>query len=196
MLNEIEIEVVFKNLTGNDIDRKRLAINKIYEAFHPTMFRKLRYKFQDLSENEAQDIIQDAFIKITTSNALPREAKALVSWVFEVVEKTALDLFKKAYKRLEIPLPVDGTEGNEGSTFHYNVTEYIDTEDCVSKGIFSFSKQFPVYAAALSMSLAKQSIADIAIMLNRTEGATKVFLMECRKKSMPYLKHCFEQLGE
>jgi DNA-directed RNA polymerase specialized sigma24 family protein len=195
MLNQIEIEAVYINLVGSDVARKRLAINKIYEAFQPNMFTKLRYKYQDLSENEAQDIVQDAFIKIATSNSLPKKPEALVSWVLEVVDNTALDLFKKAYKRYEIPLPEDENEGDHGTSFHFNTERYEDTEDCVSKGVLSFSKKFPLHAAALSMSLAKKSTIDISQMLKRTENATWTFLHEGKKKVAPYLKHCFEALN-
>jgi DNA-directed RNA polymerase specialized sigma24 family protein len=196
MLSQHDKEVIFHKFMNGSVKEKNIAIQLIYEEFQPVMFKKLRYKYQDLSVSEAQDIVQDAFIKLATTTSKPRSAESLCSWVITITENTALDLFKKAYKKNEIPLPEEvDIEDDENDTLNLVELSWIsefDIQDCVSKGIYIFSKKFSHNAAVISMSLDSMSISQIAEVISRTEGATKQFIYESKKKLAPYIEHCLE----
>lgn len=191
MLTEIELESIFDRLVMGNPFKKNSAIQEIYEEFQPIMYKKLRRKFQSISENEAQDIVQDAFLKLATTKAYPKTATTLVSWIFTIAENTALDLFKKAYKKYELPLP-DLNHSDDDILCTYQESNNINRsiEDCVSKGIEVFSSNFPDNGFAISMSLDSIPISDIASMVHRTEGATRQYIFESKKKLAPFIEHC------
>jgi RNA polymerase sigma factor (sigma-70 family) len=191
MLTQQEKEAIFQKLVNGSFSEKNTAIQLIYEEFQPVMFKKLRYQYRDLSESEAQDIVQDAFLKLATTTSKPKSAESLVSWAMTIVNNTALDLFRGAASRRqhEINLPEDQDielvpdpriEGESS----------FDTRDCVSKGLLVFSQKYPENAYVISMSMDNFKIAQIAEIISRTEGATKQYIYESKKKLIPFIEHC------
>ena len=195
MLSQLEKEAIFHKLVNGSAIEKNSAIQLIYEEFQPVMYKKLRYQYQYLSESEAQDIVQDAFLKLATTTSQPKSAESLVSWVITIAENTALDLFKRAYKKYEIPLPeeVDFSDDDPPASPGNALATEFDVQDCVSKGLIVFSQKFPQNAAAISMSLYNMAIVEIAEVISRTEAATKQYIYESKKKLAPYIEHCLEK---
>jgi DNA-directed RNA polymerase specialized sigma24 family protein len=219
MLDPNLLDEIFSNLIGKDVDAKIQAVSKIYKEFRPLLFKKLRYKFRSLSENDVQDIVQEAFLKVYTTSALPSSARQLPSWILMIAENTALDLFRKAYVKNEIAWPQDEGDDDESSTesnFLRNLTEeklanknIVDgvgaivstgsvlnrgVEKCVDEGMSSFSLKFPEREAILSLALDGYSIADIALVYKRSEAAMKQFIYESKKKLAPFIASCLEEI--
>ena len=194
MLSQEEKVTIYHKLVKGSAAEKNSAIQIIYEEFHSVMYKKLRYQYRDLSESEAEDIVQDGFLKLATTTSEPQSAESLTSWVIAIVENTALDLFKKAYKKYEIPLPeeVDISENDPPPIGGSVLSSEFDVQDCVSKGIILFSRNFPHNAAAISMSLDNMAIIEIAAVITRTEAATKQYIYSSKKKLAPYIEHCLE----
>lgn len=189
MLSESQKEIVFQKLVNGSFSEKNSAVQLIYEEFQPVMYKKLRYQYQNLSESEAQDIVQDAFLKLATTTSKPKSPESLTSWVVTIVENTALDLFRRAYKKYEIALPEEDDinlvpDSRSEQEFGF------DIQDCVSKGLITFSQKYPQNAAVISMSMDDLRIAQIAEIISRTEAATKQYIYESKKKLMPYIEHC------
>ena len=196
MLSQQEKETIFHKLVKGNAIEKNSAIQLIYEEFQPVMYKKLRYQYQYLSEGEAQDIVQDAFLKLATTSSKPQSAESLVSWIITISENTALDLFKRAYKKYEIPLPEEmdiGDDNEPSKSTGSLLAPDFDVQDCVSTGLINFSQKFPQNAAAISMSLDNMAISEIAEVISRTEGATKQYIYESKKKLAPYIEHCLEE---
>jgi RNA polymerase sigma-70 factor (ECF subfamily) len=194
MLTQSEKEAIFDHFVHGSVTDKNDAIQAIYEEFQPVMYKKLRYQFQHISESEAQDIVQEAFIKLATTTSMPKSAGSIVSWVFTIAENTALDLFKKAYKKYEIPMPeeLDDSFGNQLTINESDLAANFNVQDCVLKGIIEFSFKFPKNAAVVSMSLDEMAIIEIAQVISRSESATKQYIYESKKKLAPYIQHCLE----
>lgn len=70
----------------------------------------------------------------------------------------------------------------------------IYIEDCVRRGIEEFSANEPDRADALLMQIEGAPIKRIAKFIKRTEGATKEYLSQTRKKIGPYVSTCFDLL--
>jgi len=237
MLSSQELETIFNGLTGKDksekidpltnkrISAKSYAVFMIYRTFHPIVFKKLRYQFfKSISESEAQDIVQDAFLKIYTTSSMPKSFEALPTWVCKIVENNALDLFKKSYVINE--LDEYGTSRYEsgdddlenevvastllgmseevlkshvfinksGSIKDFNEQINRNVEGCMTKAMEVFCLDHPLRNVAISMLMDGKPTADIALVLDRTLSATWVYIHECKKKLSPYIKHCLELL--
>jgi RNA polymerase sigma factor (sigma-70 family) len=211
MLNASELESIFDGLTGTDIDAKSSAISQIYDEFMPMLYKKMRYKFRSLSENDAEDIVQEAFLKIFTTTSKPSTPAAIGNWVITIVENTALDLFKKAYKKNELSWPTNddqsdadfvdlGTLDNADIAIgHGQCSLSLDplnreVEECVSQGVLEFSEKHPDRGAAISMHLDGLPVVEMATLFNRTEAAMRQFIYESKKKLAPFTQHCLGEL--
>lgn len=237
MLSNQELKAIFDGLTGKDksekidpltnklVSAKSYAVSMIYKTFQPIVFKKLRYQFfRGISENEAQDIVQDAFLKIYTTSSLPNSFEALPSWVCKLAENNALDLFKRAYRINEldeygssrhdsssddqedegITSRVSGMSeeaiknhvfiSKTGSIKGFNEQLNRDVEGCMAEGMKAFGLDHPQRNVALSMLMDGGSTGDIALALGRTVSATWAYIHECKKKLSPYVQHCLELL--
>jgi len=236
MLSDIELEAIFDGLTGKDksekvdpvtrktVSAKSYAISMIYKKFQPIVYKKMRYQFfRSISENDAQDIVQDAFLKIYITTSLPRSFEVLPSWVCKFAENNALDLFKKAYVKNELDeygksrKDFDGENQDEhesisvlaisedeirskvfvskaGEIRDFNDQINRDVEGCVSDGMKVFGVEHPQRELTLSLLMDGKTTNEIAMVLERTVSATWVYIHECKKKLSPYIKHCLERL--
>jgi RNA polymerase sigma-70 factor (ECF subfamily) len=201
MLKTADIEDIYAHLISSKVADRKHALNKLYEVFQPMLFAKLRSKYQKLSENEAQDIVQNAFISIWQTKALPKDVKAFPKWVIRVIENEATDLFRKAYKSKELPIENDNENDEE-----YNVIERKEydsitfqesdinrnVEDCVSRKIQIFSNKYPDNGLAISMQLDDIAIKEIALIFDKTADAMKQYIADSKKKLAPFLRPCLE----
>lgn len=114
MLRNEELEALYNCLTGMDqsekidpltnrnVPAKSFAVSMLYKNFWPIVFKKIRYKFNQISEDAAQDIVQEAFLKIYVTSSIPKSFEALPSWVCKLAENNAIDLLRKAYVKNEL----------------------------------------------------------------------------------------------
>jgi DNA-directed RNA polymerase specialized sigma24 family protein len=196
----------------------------LYKAFWPIVFKKLRYQFfSGISENEVQDIVQEAFLKIYTTTSLPKSFEALPSWVCKVAQNNALDQFKKAFVINELDeygtkdrgkedKEEDGNEAshvinmseddlknyvfiNRSGSIQYSNTQINrDAESCITEAMKTFGHHNPERNVAISLLMDGNTTDNIAIALGRTVNATWVYIHECKKKLSPYIHHCLELL--
>jgi DNA-directed RNA polymerase specialized sigma24 family protein len=191
----------------------------------PIVFKKLRYQFfKSISENEANDIVQDAFLKIYTTSSLPASFEALPSWVCKLVKNNALDLFKKAYVINELDeygisrydyigddqevesatlSALDISEdairncvfiGKNGSIKGFNNQINREVEGCMTESMKVFGLNHPQRNVAISMLMDGKPVMDIALTLGKTVSATWVYIHESKKKLTPFIKNCLELL--
>jgi DNA-directed RNA polymerase specialized sigma24 family protein len=205
MLSQEQKKLIFDGIYSKDPSHKRWAVESIYKEFEIHLYKKLRYQFPDLSEFEVSDIIQDAFIKLATTESLPQSPDSMASWLIKVAGNGALDLLKKAYRSHEIPIPEDieyfGDEFESETDVESIINQApieestsvsVGIQDCVDKGINEFAKKNPQNAVVIKMSLDSVPIVDISIVISRTAAATKQFIYESKKKLAPYIEHCLE----
>jgi RNA polymerase sigma-70 factor, ECF subfamily len=111
----------------NDADKD---FQKIYSAYHPKI---LRYLSRLVGADEAEDLVQEVFIK--ASLALPRfrGESSLSTWLYRIATNTATDQFRRTTR--PNPRPNSSEDGNE---------------DAFEKSICSQEKPFPVEQQVVS----------------------------------------------
>mgnify|MGYP006292627435 FL=1 len=206
-----ELLKVYEGLKSRKAEDKAAAVSCLYDRLGPSIFKRLRYQFRKVGEAELQDVVQEAFLKIFTTSSLPAHSEALVSWAYRIAENTCLDLLRKAYRTHEeswpewkdsadeatapqcdigADLPMDS--GDLSQAQGGSINRFV--EHCVSQGLSVFSKRFPERELAISLALDGSNMKTIALILNRTEPATRQFIYESRKKLAPFIQHCLEAL--
>lgn len=165
-LNEIE-------LVNGCRKQDRAAQKRLYDAFAGKMFAiTLRYT---KNRADAEDVLQDAFIKIYANIDSYRGEAPLESWIRSVVVNTALKHLRKQKKLTELE-DVAEYENSVGETesvlsgFHLNQ-------------LMALIHQLPVGCQTIFNMYAIEGYQhnEIAAMLNIAEGTSKSQFARARK---------------
>jgi RNA polymerase sigma-70 factor (ECF subfamily) len=150
------------------------------------------------TQADAEDLLQETFIKIVKNCESYRGEAPLSAWIRQIAKNTLMD-----YLRYKQSHPTD-TLDDEGWVALENASDKLhvldppingDTlEDCVSRGFSEFAKDEPERAKALSLVVEGYDTRKIAGFINRTEGATREYLSQCRKKVQDFLLPCRDYL--
>ncbi len=179
-------------------EARRQAVADLYRRFAPR-FRRY-YRSQRLGDAEAEDLVQDVFVKIVRACGDFRGEARADTWLWAIARNS---LISRLRGRLP-DMPVDDLDldqlcaaNSALQTAAPGAAEAGDVDDCVQRGIGRFGADFPDRARAIGFLVIEEwPVEDIARALGRTPGATREFLSQCRKKLRPYLEECFELLED
>lgn len=149
----------------------------------------------------AEDVVQDAMVKVWLRCATFRGSADPVAWIHQIVRNTLLDALRqrKAQAPREEPLLADDggltPEAQEAvmdlstasvATPHGALAEQ-QIEAVFRRCFDQFSKAHPEHATVLRW-VVEDGLDNAAIeaLLERSPGATREFISQCRKKSRPF----------
>jgi RNA polymerase sigma-70 factor (ECF subfamily) len=165
------------------------AISQIYRQ----CAQRFLFYFQKhrVPSDHAEDLVQDVFVNIVKHCHEFRGEARIEAWLWRIARNCLIDYFRRA--RPEDPLDEDdlmrlgGTE-NPGN-------REIGLEECVRKAFSEFAQAHPDRAEVLRLiAFDGWGIAEVATMLNRTSGAPREYLSQCRKKLQVFLEPCRQYL--
>jgi RNA polymerase sigma factor (sigma-70 family) len=150
-----------------------------------------------VSPTDAEDVLQDTFIKITRGADSYTGQGNAKSWFWQVARNCMTDFLRKKGAYAEKYVPFDDEHSDlSGSVAQPDGPGTFQTtvDECVSSGIDAFAKDYADRAYALTLQMDGASIEHIASVIGRTAAATKQYLSQCRKKLEPYVAQCTELL--
>lgn len=175
---------------GGDARREGLAIlykkySKILRGF---FFKELRI------QAVADDLVQETFIKIIKSCDQYKGDAPLSAWIRRIAKNSLIDYVKSKQFQLSDSGDDEWWDALENSSASMHVIDPPSTgdtlEDCYNGAYKEFSKEEPERALAISYVVSEFDTRKIAGLINRTEGATREYLSQCKKKFEKYLMHC------
>ena len=180
------------NLIREGGRKREEGVSLLFRAY-ATELRRF-FAFQCGSRADADDLVQETFVKIVRSIDSYRGDASLQSWIWAVARNRLTDYFRYKGIRPTENLDDDGWEQLEQLSPHMQVTEQAmegdSIEDCVHQQFAEFAKASPNGAYALTLQMEGHDIRFIAGVLKRSEGATREFLSQCRKKIESFLLPC------
>jgi RNA polymerase sigma-70 factor (ECF subfamily) len=147
---------------------------------------------------DAEDILQDIFIRIHTGVSTIREASKTRSWVFGLAHRAIADHYRKAYRRPTQSSVDQEDERNLGSVESEISLEDYDGEHGVHEEVLSWLEPMierlpDKYAAALRLSdIEGQSQTQIADQLHMSHSGAKSRVQRARKLLGKVLTDCCE----
>ncbi len=82
------------------MNTSKLEFNEIYDAFQPKI---LRYMARMAGEDEAEDLTQEVFVKISCALNKFRGESSLSTWIYRIATNTALDRLRSpSFQRVHI----------------------------------------------------------------------------------------------
>lgn len=179
-------------------DARRQAVADLYRQFAPR-FRRY-FRSQRLNDAEAEDLVQDVFVKVVRACGDFRGEARADTWLWAIARNSLISRF-----RARLPdMPLDDIDLDQLCAADPALQAAPPdapapggVDDCVQRGIARFGDDFPDRARAIGFLVIEEwSVEDIARALGRTPGATREFLSQCRKKLRPYIEDCLELLEE
>lgn len=146
-------------MTGNLDDREQLAFSSVYGQFHAKI---LRYLNRLVGPNEAEDVTQEVFAKV--SQALPqfRHDSSISTWVYRIATNTAYDRLRSpAFQRAgEVPIDSEALVKDPSSGIEQTLVQQ-EMNDCVEGYIAHLPAHYrSVVILSEQEGLANQEIAD------------------------------------
>ena len=174
------------------------GVRALYDTTAQPMLRFFVY--QGTSGDEAQDILQETFIKIVRGAASYSGQGKAKSWIWQIARNCLIDHQSKQGSRSKHETAVNDEqwESLEQTTPDPNAINCAalgSVDECVSAGLDIFNRREPERALVLMLQMDGMSIEEIGHRIGRTMAATKEYLSQCKKRIQPYIAHCTELLA-
>lgn len=156
-----------------------------------------------LDRSEADDVLQDTFLKILRQAQNYRGEGTANAWMWQIARNSLVDHYRNKpaeevmddegwRKAQEVdprnpaaPAPMSTKDGPDPSR---------QAEDCVLKGLALFARKEPERAYAMELVVEGVDGNEIADRIGRSYTATRQYLTQCRKALAPFIKDCLDFL--
>jgi RNA polymerase sigma-70 factor (ECF subfamily) len=166
------------------------AVTTLFSRFAgPFKGRAMR---RGLNEADAEDVIQDAFVKIVKSSDRFQPKGEGSAWLWCVFNSVLADAQRKSQRA---PPMEDYDAVPENFRVQTDGSCQLDFQECVQTQMNAFGVAWPeglqVILWSASHGMKTRQIAEI---IQRSEGATREFLSQVRKKFKTFVEQCDELL--
>lgn len=202
-MNNEDIDLQGISLIKSGGTKRDLGVSMLYNSY-ANHFRRF-FLYQCGNKADADDLVQETFVKVVRSSETYRGESALNSWLWQIARNCLIDYWRYKKVKSTVDLDEDGWSALETKPSPEPLAEWLDLiveddidkdsiQDCFSRGYGKFVKMDPDRAYALSLVVNGYDTKKISGFLNRTEGATREYLSQCRKKIEAFLLPCRELL--
>lgn len=175
--------------------RIEAALRALDRELAPLLARECRSVVRD--RDRADDLVQETFIKVWQRCTSFRGESQLLPWIRGILRHAILDFFRVA--RPEVP--IDDEEGSMSAAAEQRVAELseelrespddlferAELEACYRRCNARFEHDHPMHAAVMRW-IAEDGLTnrDVEELLQRSPGATREFISQCRRKARVY----------
>jgi RNA polymerase sigma-70 factor (ECF subfamily) len=169
------------------------------------LFRKYRRPLlsslgrRGMDSHAAEDIVQEVFIRAVRGASAFRHDAKVSTWLFQIARNLHIDQIRKerpeatadddAWREIEASVAAPDA-GAHGARFEH------DLQDCFDRVFAGFARSHPAAAEVLDkIARFGWSTRDVARFLQRTEGATREYLSQVRKKLRVIAEPCRQLAG-
>lgn len=185
------------NLIRQDGKMRDQGVTSLYRR-HAAHFRKF-YLYQGLNAADAEDIIQETFVNIVRHCDSYQGDSPLAAWLWRIARNCMNDHFRRTKARPAENLDDEAWDALEQESEAMRTFDappaQESLEDCVGRGFTEFAKKFSERAHVLSLVMEGFDTAHIAAAIQRSPGATREYISQCRKRIEEFLQPCREYLS-
>ncbi len=172
------------------------ALETLFKRHHRDMLALARRR--GLSIEDAHDVVQTVFLNLVDSASGFRSEGSVVGWLMVSTRNKAMDRHRQSAK--EVMPDEDAWAALESSLVDpgecpYDALRMKSMRDCVNSAYKAFAKAHPFPSEVLYQSVHLDlKDKDLALLLGRTDTATRTLLSDCRKKVRAFMAPCLELL--
>lgn len=158
----------------------------------------------------AEDVVQEAMVKVWQRCATFHGAGDPVAWIHQIVRNTLLDALRQRTSQAPREIPLHDPDGQLTVQAQEAVLELSratvatpertlgehQVEAVFRRCFEQFAAAHPEHATVLRW-VVEEGLDNAAIeaLLERSPGATREFISQCRKKARPYFASWYELVG-
>jgi RNA polymerase sigma factor (sigma-70 family) len=171
------------------------ALRSLDRSYFGVLYRESVRAIGD--RDVARDLVQETFIKVWQRCATFRGESELLPWVRTILRRHILDWVRQPHR--EVPLEDDSglTPAALAQITQLSTEQGVAPEDALKQRqlaeVFQrcwarFAQACPEHALVIAW-IAEDGLSheEIAALLERTPGATREFISQCRKRARTYL---------
>lgn len=169
------------------------GVAALYERYTPRFLRHFTRHY-GFSPEEAEDIVQDAFVNFVRASKTAREVTAVNAWLWRIAMNCANDALRRqrATRSVTTHDTLEALQEERDIAEHTAVSQGSLPEpelvDCVRRAFQDFAAAHPERAQALILvAFEGWTAQELAAYLGRTYGATREYVSQCRTHLRPYL---------
>lgn len=177
------------------------ALRQLDRNYFAVLYRESMRGLRDA--DAARDLVQDTFIKIWAHCATFRGDSELFAWVKVILRRGLLDRLRTTRREVALDDAHDSEPGFAArlAELHVNGVATPDDEirrrqldECFRRCWEQFERDAPAHALVMSWIVEDAlTHTQIAELLDRTPGATREFISQCRKRARVYFAEWHEQ---
>jgi RNA polymerase sigma factor (sigma-70 family) len=190
-------KTLLESLKSSDSRRRNRGYECLFDR-HADYLVKLLQRF-GAQLDEAEDLIQEVFIKVVHAITEFRGESSLRTWLRRITVRIWIDRLRQR-KAKPRGVPIDELDGEDGGTTRdtlrtedevdpLNAAALLQFTECVEQGLGEFGRRHPVHAAALRRQVTPDGAAAPAAATSMSRGERQR-LYEARKLIKPFISHC------
>ena len=174
----------------------KAKLNVAYKSLNNFLYKKaFRFLLSNkLNDEDADDVIQETFIKVFEKIDTLKEDGKFESWLWQILRNNMNEFYRKSNRKNDVMFSV-ASEDLENLTGDEDVKvshgqKYDDQQSCIEEKFKLFKEEMPDRHYVINLQKDGVSIEDISIRIGRSYAATKEFLSQSKKKLIPYFEEC------
>jgi RNA polymerase sigma factor (sigma-70 family) len=171
------------------------ALRELDRSFFAILYQGSLRTLRD--PDAASDLVQETFIKVWQRCATFRGESELLPWIKAILRHGAIARLRRPSREIamenELGLTDEAAQGIAALSVEHNPTpdeiaRQRERAQEFREGWARFQQAHPLHASVLAWVVEDGlSIDDIAQVLDRTPGATREFVSQCRKRARAHL---------
>lgn len=171
------------------------ALRDLDRSFFAVLYRDSLRTLRD--PDGARDLVQDTFIKVWRRCATFRGDSDLLPWIRAILRNGAVERLRRTTREVPMDdrdgLTLEANERIAALSIERNpsperLANDREVAEVFQRGWRNFEAADPLHASVLGWVVEDGlSTEDIAALLDRTPGATREFVSQCRKRARAHL---------
>lgn len=187
-----DCQAAFDQIRAGGKARAR-GISTLYELYAKTFLRFFVY--QRTPHHIAEELVQDSFVNVVRHCDEFRGDCPIEAWLWRIARNTLIDHQRRHSPELAMDSEDVERIADNDPDFHVPPAGADGMADCVGKAFAAFAEKHPDRAECLRLAVIEGwSTDEVAGFLDRTLGATREFISQCRKLMRPFLERCRDYL--
>lgn len=182
---------------GAQIER---ALRTLDRSFHSRLYARSLRSLRNAET--ARDVVQETFIKVWSRCSTFQGQSELLPWIEAILRHTIFDRLRRPDRA--VPLPEDEAMSAEMLAGLFDApmgevhtpadeAERAELADCFERCWVRFEAACPAHASVIRWIVADGlEVSEISELLDRSPGATREFISQCRKRARVHLAEWYQ----
>jgi len=191
MIQKTDFKLIMEHFNAGDFESRKKAVDMLYRAYsqHYLIVIKREFMSNRYDDSAAEDILQDAFLSLTSKMTKPSSEFAISSWLKSYIYNITRDNMKKAYRNREqseevIPA-LPGDSDNSDS---------VASIECIKQVVIACGKEDPEGMELFTaVKTEGKAYSELTNLYGKTVSNLKRIVSEVNKLVQESIQPCLDR---